>query len=61
MRLPIFTDKKLYNKLLIFTDDDLTALRMAAKDNENKAFLKGIAVGVILGFMLALLIIALTY
>ena len=61
MRLPIFTDKKLYNKLLIFTDDDLKALRMAAKDNENKAFLKGIATGVILGFMLGLLIIALTY
>ena len=48
-------------RLPIFTDDDLEVLKMAAKDSENKAFLKGIAVGVILGFMLSLLIIALTY
>ena len=61
MRLPLFTDNKLYEKLLMFTEDDLKALKMASKDNEGKAFLKGIAAGVILGFMLALLIIALTY
>jgi len=48
-------------RLPIFTDEDLKVLRMAVKDNEGRAFLKGIAVGVILGFMLALLIIALTY
>ena len=48
-------------RLPIFTDDDLEVLKMAAKDSENKAFLKGIAVGAILGFMLSLLIIALTY
>ena len=30
-------------------------------DNEGKAFLKGAAVGVILGFMFALLVLALVY
>ena len=38
-------------RLPIYTDDD----------NEGKAFLRGAAVGVILGFMFALLIIALVY